>query len=220
MDWKRARSDEQKEIRVQQIVDATAKLFDTMHYEQISMATIAKHLEFTRGNLYKYFATKEEILLNVTQRDLQVWVQELQREFESTAPGLPAGEFGRRWAITMLRRPRLLRLLSILYTMLEQNASEEVLAEFKAAFFASMRQVFRVIHRIYPNIGIDDVNELLRMQVAFTAGLFPMSVQSTAQKSALERAGLSYTPPDFVKVYARGVTMFVEGFERRERWDS
>jgi len=61
VDWVRARSDEQIEQRINEIVDATARLYEENRFEDITFAMIAKEANFTRSNLYRYFQTKEEI---------------------------------------------------------------------------------------------------------------------------------------------------------------
>ena len=58
----RARSEDQKEERLNQIKDATAKLFETQPFNEITLSTIAEKLGWSRANLYKYVTTKEEII--------------------------------------------------------------------------------------------------------------------------------------------------------------
>ena len=62
-DFIRARSDEHKEERLCQIKEATAELFRTAPYAEITLTTIAEKLGWSRANLYKYVTTKEEIFL-------------------------------------------------------------------------------------------------------------------------------------------------------------
>jgi AcrR family transcriptional regulator len=59
MTWQRSRSREQKEQRIAEIVDATARLYQKHSFEDITFALIAKEADFTRSNLYKCFNTKE-----------------------------------------------------------------------------------------------------------------------------------------------------------------
>ena len=61
MTWERARSEEQIEYRVNEILKATAKLYEEHRFEEITFVMIAKEAGFTRSNLYRYFKTKEDI---------------------------------------------------------------------------------------------------------------------------------------------------------------
>jgi hypothetical protein len=55
MTWERARTDEQKEVQVAEIVEATARLYENHSFEDINLPLIAKDAKFTCSNLYKYF---------------------------------------------------------------------------------------------------------------------------------------------------------------------
>ena len=66
MSFERAKTEENKQIRIQQIKDVAIKLFDTHEFHEITLAHIAKGTDFTRGNLYKYISSKEEIYLLIT----------------------------------------------------------------------------------------------------------------------------------------------------------
>ena len=61
----RAKSQENKQIRMNEIMKATENLFSTHTYHDISLTTIANELNMTRGNLYKYVHSKEEIFLQI-----------------------------------------------------------------------------------------------------------------------------------------------------------
>ena len=67
-DYIRARSDEHKEERLSQIKEATAELFESCPYSEITLTTIAEKLGWSRANLYKYVTTKEEIFLEISAK--------------------------------------------------------------------------------------------------------------------------------------------------------
>jgi len=57
----RAHGEEQKQQRVQQILDATSELYNEIGYDKVTFSKIAKKLDFSRINLYNYFSCKEDI---------------------------------------------------------------------------------------------------------------------------------------------------------------
>ena len=59
---KRARTDEQKLLRRQSILDAAEKLFREGGFESFSMAKLAKLTGVVKGTLYLYFETREEVV--------------------------------------------------------------------------------------------------------------------------------------------------------------
>ena len=65
---KRAVSPKQKEQRYLEIMDVTDELFKNHTYHEITLTKIAEELGWSRGNLYKYVDTKEEIFLSLYLR--------------------------------------------------------------------------------------------------------------------------------------------------------
>ena len=59
---KRARTDEQKLLRRQSILDAAEKLFREGGFESFSMTKLAKLTGVVKGTLYLYFETREEVV--------------------------------------------------------------------------------------------------------------------------------------------------------------
>ena len=88
-DYIRARSPEQKQERMDAIMQAADALFREQPYHQITMGTIAKQLGWSRSNLYKYAATQEEIFLALHSAKNRAWLEELAARL-ADAP-LPAG---------------------------------------------------------------------------------------------------------------------------------
>ncbi len=54
MNFIRARGEEQKKIRIQQIVDAAASLYAEVGYDKVTFSQIGRKLSFSRLNLYNY----------------------------------------------------------------------------------------------------------------------------------------------------------------------
>lgn len=127
--WQRARSDDQIEQREIAILSAAAELFEARPYHDITFAMIGKQAQFTRSNLYRYFQTKEEVFLKLLERDLVQWRDAASEVLsdESTT----ASNFVDRWLPEVLKNKRLLKLNEILTSVLEMNASEEALRQFK-----------------------------------------------------------------------------------------
>ena len=62
---KRAYSDDAKQQREENIIEAAATLLMEKGYHAINMAEIARATGLAKGTLYLYFKTKEELFLKV-----------------------------------------------------------------------------------------------------------------------------------------------------------
>ena len=67
---KRARTQDQKHFRRQQILEAAEQHFHDVGYEAFSMASLAKLAGVVKGTLYLYFKTREEVFLTLYNRSL------------------------------------------------------------------------------------------------------------------------------------------------------
>ena len=74
-DLKRARTQEQKYFRRQQILDAAEGHFREVGYEAFSMAHLARLAGVVKGTLYLYFKTREEVFLSLYNQSLVRWSQ-------------------------------------------------------------------------------------------------------------------------------------------------
>lgn len=133
-DFIRARSDEHKEERLSQIKEATAELFRTAPYAEITLTTIAEKLGWSRANLYKYVTTKEEIFLEIASEKMDAYYGALIDAFKK-ASGRPANELSKIWADVLDANQDYMRYVSYLNPVIETNVTVERLAAFKKRYY-------------------------------------------------------------------------------------
>lgn len=119
MKFQRARSEEQKQDRIQEILNASSIIYDTAGYEGLNFTAISEYTKFTRPNLYKYFKTKEEIILLILNQDLKSWIAKLSKSFVINKL-YSIQEIGEIWTETLMEYERLIELHAILYTTIEK----------------------------------------------------------------------------------------------------
>jgi len=212
MDFERARTKEQKNVRVAEIVEAAMKQYHEMPYEKITLASISKELSFTRVNLYKYFKTKEEIFLKIVELDLFKWVDKLKLIFLGQ-PSKDVETFAHKWSAVLYNQKRMIELMSKLFSELEKNSSIEKLAEFKIKYLSLYEDFHNILSEQLPMLDSALIDELLMVQNIFAIGLYPSSKLSENQKKAIELAGMEYTPPDFVNTLTKFIVTYIEGLK-------
>ena len=130
----RARSDEHKEERLSQIKGATAELFESAPYSEITLTTIAEKLGWSRANLYKYVTTKEEIFLEISAEKMVTY-------FGSLLSAFPEGNnftldvIAEVWAGIVNANQDYMRYVSYLNPVIETNVTVERLAVFKRKYY-------------------------------------------------------------------------------------
>lgn len=204
MKWERARTEEQKEKRISEIVSATARLFNKHSYDDITFVSIAKEASFTRSNLYKYFNSKEEIFLEFFKRDINLWRKDVVNRY-STGKSYSIREFASIWVGVMNKHNRLLALIGIWFSSLESQCSVESLTEFKLKLKDELDIVQELLSRLFTPMNKQMAFEFLHLQISSAIGLYQMTNLSDNQKKVLQNPELKDMEIDFNEYYTNSV---------------
>lgn len=137
----RARSDEQKALRMGEIKAAADAQFAARPYHEITLTTIADELSWSRANLYKYVTTKEEIFLALARDKYTSYCEALLDALPEDAH-LSHKEAAKRWTTVVCEHLDWFKLHDLLVTIFESNASAESLKSYKQVYY-SYREVFQ-----------------------------------------------------------------------------
>jgi hypothetical protein len=210
MDFERARSDEQKMIRLKQITDSARKLFAEEKFEKITLASIAKELSFTRANLYKYISSKEEIFLHIITEDIWKWTMDLSKAFSGDRK-FTIEEISEKWALVYYENRDMIKAMSLLYTIIEKNVSVEKLAKFKHCFFVEMEKIVEITAEIMPDMTRENIIKFLQFQFNYVIGFYPSTLENEVQSKAIELSGVQYEKPDFVESLKELLIILIKG---------
>jgi AcrR family transcriptional regulator len=210
MTWKRARTEEQKDIRLAEIISATERLYSKFSFEEITFAAIAKEANFTRSNLYKYFSSKEEIFLAFLKRDVVQWRQELLAEFSSDC-NCTVRQFAGIWVDFVVKQERLLGLIAILYTSLEKNIALEQMVAFKRQAVIEYSAVVELLCRLFPGLTAKQAVDFLQLQFSVAIGLYHMTDLSDLQQEVLNDPEFEQFKVDLVSSYREAVVHIISG---------
>ncbi len=206
-DYQRARSPEQKAERMTAIMDAAEHLFCDLPYHEINMGLIAKELGWSRSNLYKYAATREEVFLALHNRANQMFIDDLLAALNDTSQS--NASFAQTWATVTGRHPEFLRYQDILIPIIETNASLERLIEFKRAFVQMSAPIKDLLQK---QIDCDSITAYeLYLQLIYQApGLYNHFHCAERAAEAMRCAGIPQAKGTFEEAYASFVTMCLD----------
>ena len=128
---KRARTQDQKYFRRQQIMDAAETHFHEVGYEAFSMANLAKLAGVVKGTLYLYFKTREEVFLTLYNQSLVRWSQVF---LGSLSDQMTDHDYVKTLYTTAMADGSFIPLLIRLEHVIEHNVSIESLIESKRNF--------------------------------------------------------------------------------------
>lgn len=210
INWERARTEKQKELRIREILDATARLFLKNRYEEITLAMIAREANFTRSNLYKYFNTKEEVFLALLTEDLKNLSRKLADEFAGKKK-ISINKFSSIWTNMMFRYKRTMQLIALSAAILEKNVSDESLINYKRRTMQVSRDLGGLMMSLFPQLKRDRAEDFIIFQVSLASGLYPLTTLREDQKETIEKAGIAFHYIDFVALFERSIKYYLEG---------
>lgn len=168
----RAIADEDKERRRHAILDAAEEMFIHHPDRMASVSEVADAAGLAKGTVYLYFASKEEMLLAVHERQTQHF---FERFMALMARG-PV-DFDGILEVTrthLLRLPGYLALTSWVFAKMDREMPVEPALAFKQRVGETLAQAGSALERHFPTLGEGDGARLLQHSLATFVGLYQL----------------------------------------------
>jgi AcrR family transcriptional regulator len=191
MAFQRARSEEQREVRRQAILDTAAAMLDVMPVSEVSLNELSRRAGLAKSNVLRYFESREAILLELLDRATKLWLSELPGQLAAgmAADGTP-GERADQLAVVLARsvtpRRELCDLLSAQAGVLEHNVSAEVVARYKRAMADNHAALTELALRQLPELGDDGAWKACAMAMVLTGALWSYTQHPASVLAAYE----------------------------------
>lgn len=209
--FQRARQPDQKEERRQQLLGAAARLLAEGGPAAVSLSAVARAAGLAKSNVYRYFDSREHILLEILGEEEGAWVADLERALAPLAGSDDASAVARAAAGTLAAHPVLCQLVAVVAGVLEHNLSLEAVLEFKRGVVALSLRVGNALHAALPGLPHAGTEVLLRTVHALVAGLWPMAHPAPMAAAALRRRELAPMRCDFESDLAAALTALLRG---------
>ena len=219
--FQRARSDEQRALRSQAILDTAAAMLQEMPVADVSLNELSRRVGLAKSNVLRYFDSREAVLLELLASCSREWLAQLAAELPS-AVSRRAG-FKRRAeqlataiAASLVERPVLCDLMSAQAAVLEHNVSTEAVTRYKRASVGDAELFARLVLDALPELSEDDAWRYMVGAWLMTSALWaharpPEAVlQALAADERLEKVHL-----DFPVTLADHLTTLAIGLEAR-----
>lgn len=204
---KRAVHDHQKDQRRRDILQAAAQLIQARGYEHLTLAQVAQVLGLVKGTLYRYFDTKESLVLGVLEDLLAQWSQDL-KDLLASPP--PLNRLAQALVETVTRQPLLVPLIGIVHVDLEKNLSLERLLEFKRFMAGILGASVQILEACYPGLQ-GRAGAFILQFYAWIIGFGHLCQRSPAIDAALADPELTVFRMDFTQTLTGAMTQLLEG---------
>jgi len=170
--FQRARSPERKQQRRDEILRAASAVLARDGFDATSLNAIAVEAGMVKSNIYRYFESREEILLRLMLRDLDDLLDSLEQAIRQP---FSVAEVAALFAKGFARRPRLCQFISQLSTTLERNVTGDVLRDIKMALLAAGGRAAGCLRTAFPDIPEERGLHATQLVFSLVAGQWPMS---------------------------------------------
>ncbi|MEU1621064.1 TetR/AcrR family transcriptional regulator [Streptomyces sp. NPDC005722] len=220
MTFQRARTDEQRNQRRRQILDAADAMLTEMTVAELTLSALSRRVCLAKANVLRYFESREAVLLELLETQVADWIAELEREAVPT--GGSVEERGARLAellaVSMARRPVLCDLLSSQASVLEHNISAEVAIKHKRAARESLESLVALAARHLPELGDDGAAALVETTLLMAVAAWPCSRPPQALLTAYaSEPALAAMRIDFTDAVRRTAEVTASGLLARRR---
>ena len=204
----RARTPEANAERRSAILTAARELLTQGGLDNTTLSAIATTANITKSNIYRYFESREEILMRLLTEDLGQASEALARTL--TKP-LPLHEVAAILAGGLAANPRLCLLISITASTLEHNISTDTLREIKRDMIASLETTANALRHAVPELSYEETESAVQMLWTLTIGLWPHCAPGPALKTLQQEPEFSRFAQDFGEVLTASIFVMLKG---------
>ena len=186
-------------------------MLDERGLDEVTLAEIARASGFAKSNVYRYFESREALLLELLVEDQSGWVEALERALAPLAGRGDPSTVGDAICDTLLEFPRLCELTAALAAVLEQNVGLEGIIAFKRRAVALSIRMGNALATALPGFPIANLPTLVRLLIAMVAGLWPMAHPSPLHAVAMNDPELAMLRTEFERDFRRAAIALLTG---------
>jgi len=192
--FSRARKPEEIEQRRSQLL-ATARLMleSNQDIHDLSLNELARRAKMAKSNVYRYFETREALLLALLWEEWNSWFEETRLTLgQKGRRKIPASKTLKHIAKTLSERQLLCALTSALPSVVERNLSEETIREFKLASLDFFKKAGAFFENCSEGLTAEEYTQLLYDSACLITGFYPLAHPTKMVERVLKDPGLKF----------------------------
>ncbi|MFJ7219146.1 TetR/AcrR family transcriptional regulator [Amycolatopsis sp. NPDC098790] len=218
MNFKRARTDEQRAERRRVILATADEMLTEMPVAKLSFNELSRRVCLAKANIVRYVESREAVLLELLDGHIRDWIAELAGSAVLEGAVRERGDrLAALVAESLARRPVLCDLISSQAAVLEHNVSTEVALEHKRALLRAVESLVAVVRRHVPELDERAAGEVVATASLVTAAAWPHSRPSEALQAAYALdPDVAASRVDFTELVGRTLAVTISGLLARE----
>lgn len=200
-EFKRARNPKAKEIRKHSILDAATRLFQADPSTLPTTSQISKHCEISKGALYLYFKSKEEIFLAIVESYYLEWLDTFDiKSLSSAQQKLDATVLNTvldKSCTHLTNNPVFMQLASMSSSVIEPNVDPRVLLTHKNELSLKINKVSQSMSENLDGLSSTQIASLIIRSYSILLGLWQTACPIEKVFKVTQSSNLHILIPDF-----------------------
>jgi len=213
----RARQSHQKQERRAAILARALGLVTEIPLQDVTMTQVATEVGLVKGTLYLYFATREEMFLEVLRDQCHGWFWDLEAGLEVLPRRGRLEAAARLIADTTASRPAFRILLGALHGALERNLPEATARAFHRELRSRITTMGTLLERALPFLQEGQGVPLLLQIQALIIGWQAFAEPASSMFVSPERQARASLWPDFREGLREGIETVLAGLRVTNR---
>lgn len=195
---RRARSNEQRMERREELLQAAWHLFQKRDFSKINIAEIAQQAGVAKGTVYLYFPTKDELFIELLEQELAAWLDTLNDQLPDLSSNCDIQAVSHAITASLHERGDMVRLFTIAHTTLEKNISYPAALKFHRILLDKTITTGAHLETCFPWLKQSQGASLMLRIYALIIGLYQLAHPALVVRAIIAReSGLSLFNIDF-----------------------
>ncbi len=213
MSYQRARSKEQIRERKDEIAAIALDIYDREGYSAVTFSAIARQSHLTRPAIYGYFRKTDDILVYALSKDFQAINADLAAQLAACS-ALDAEGFTEILHAVLMAHPRMLKMVSLHYAVMENGASDAALKAYKSDILKTIALLDAFIDRFFAPITPQKRLDFKFMFFSFVLSVYVLTHPSAKQMQAIKSNDPAFEFPGFEHLAHEGLKAVVATLEK------
>jgi AcrR family transcriptional regulator len=211
----RARSADDKELRKKAIVEAARRAIARRPVAGLTVAEMGRAAGLAKGSVFRYFPTREELILAVYEEELGELFAALAPKIEAESR-LTSERLASLFVAEVAARPVFLQLSVVVHSVLEHRVSLEAAMRFKKVLAMHLFGAGILLESRLPKLRPGEGARLILRAHALLIGFWQLCDFPPVVEEAISRTGLDvFFRIDFARELEDVLVTLLRGMEAR-----
>lgn len=215
--FQRARSEQQREIRRQAILETAAGMLTEMPVADLSLNELSRRVGLAKSNVLRYFESREAVLLELLALLARDFLTDVMGELPDVVVGgaslrARVEAISSAVAASFAAHAMLCELLSAQAAVLEHNVSTDVVTAYKRGARDSLAGFAALLHGMLPELSEQDAVEAANTTIVLVGALWTHTHPAEPLRAAYAAdPSLRFVNADFAVQLERTTTVLLLG---------